>query len=117
VRQRRPETAEGEHGEADQSLGGLKAEGTPRDLAELRVQALNAGVGQAIGERGLDQWGLFSSAIPDRLAFWLSVRSSGFLQRGRSGEPLMILAGPRWSARQAWFQISRQTWSRALVAH
>jgi hypothetical protein len=87
VRQRRPETAEGEHGEADESLGGLKAEGTPRDEAELRVQALDAGVGQAIGERGLDQWGLFSLAIPDRLAFWLSVRSSGFLQRGRSGSP------------------------------
>ncbi len=65
MRQRRPETAEGEHGEADQGLGGLKAEGTPRDEAELRVHALDAGVGQAIGERGLDQWGLFSLAIPD----------------------------------------------------
>lgn len=60
MRQPRAETAQGKHGEGDQRLGRLESEGAASDETELGVQAFDGGVGQTVGEGGLDQGGVLA---------------------------------------------------------
>ncbi len=60
MRQPRAAPAQGEHGEGDQRLGRLESEGAESDETEPGVQAFDAGVGQTVGEGGLDQGGVLA---------------------------------------------------------
>ena len=47
-------SAEAEHREGDQGVGGLEAERDPGDESNLGVDGLGASVGQAVFDRGED---------------------------------------------------------------
>src|SRR5680860_1006146 len=96
-----------QHYEGGGGLGGVKPEGAPGDEADGRVSTLDAAVGQAKADGGLD-------AVAVGAAAWRSERSSG-LRSSAQRAPLKRCATAGSVVASSWRQWPRRTVLRASV--
>lgn len=85
--------AEVEHGQGDEGVGGLEAEGDAGDEADLGVDRFDAAVGQAMLDRGEDRGLVFDDAA-------LQVDEGG--DAAAAGQPIQASRAPRASWWSSW---------------